>query len=719
MIQILGVRHHGPGSARSALEALKQQQPDLLLVEGPADAEAILPLLLDDAMRPPIALLLYAEGDPSLATYFPFAIFSPEYQTIRFALQNGIPVRLMDLPQCHMLMLPKDQSALDIDPLYELATSAGYDDAERWWDALVEQRQDSTELFAAILEAMSALREELEIQNPLDEVREAYMRQTLHQAQHDGFQNIAIVCGAWHAPAMLTAGTNDAALLASLDRIDVAATWVPWTYSRLARQSGYGAGMQSPGWYHHLWHTPNAQEVAVGWLTAAAQHLRKHDLDASTAQIIDAARLVETLAGMRGRSLPDLHDLNEAALSVICHGNEAPMKVIWEDLIVGQVMGSVPNSVPMVPLQRDFQDEVTRLGLELTADELEIVLDLRDELHRAISHLCYRLHLLDIHWGTREDADFISETWILEWQPTLVIQLVEKSVWGNTILEAGTAFAQHQAQEAASLPILTQLVHDVLLADLPQAIPLVVQQLENEAATTGDILQLMSALPALADVLLYGDVRHTQSDVIRRVVEGMTTRILIGLPAECIVLDEAAAASMLDSIIACDVALRTLDNPIPLQDWHMLLARMIDQAGTHGLIRGRCCRIVLDANFITQEKAVQHLRLALAPIVLPEEAAAWLRGFLMDSGIILVHQDHLLNVIDQWVMTLTPDEFDRMLPLLRRTFATFEEPEIRHIGRRINGRPLTQAIKPVRLDSERAAHVDKTMNELLGKDDDG
>jgi hypothetical protein len=214
-------------------------------------------------------------------------------------------------------------------------------------------------------------------------------------------------------------------------------------------------------------------------------------------------------------------------------------------------------------------------------------------------------------------------------------------------------------------------------------------------------------------------VRHTQSDVIRRVVEGMTTRILIGLPAECIALDEAAAASMLDSIIACDVALRTLDNPIPLQDWHMLLARMIDQAGTHGLIRGRCCRIVLDANFITQEKAVQHLRLALAPIVLPEEAAAWLRGFLMDSGIILVHQDHLLNVIDQWVMTLTPDEFDRMLPLLRRTFATFEEPEIRHIGRRINGRPLTQAIKPVRLDSERAAHVDKTMNELLGKDDDG
>jgi Family of unknown function (DUF5682) len=42
------------------------------------------------------------------------------------------------------------------------AASAGYSDGERWWEQMVEQRQDSTDLFEAILEAMTALRQALE-----------------------------------------------------------------------------------------------------------------------------------------------------------------------------------------------------------------------------------------------------------------------------------------------------------------------------------------------------------------------------------------------------------------------------------------------------------------------------------------------------------------------------------------------------------------------------
>ena len=44
---IFGIRHHGPGSARSVLKALKELQPDLILVEGPPDAQDVLPLAAD------------------------------------------------------------------------------------------------------------------------------------------------------------------------------------------------------------------------------------------------------------------------------------------------------------------------------------------------------------------------------------------------------------------------------------------------------------------------------------------------------------------------------------------------------------------------------------------------------------------------------------------------------------------------------------------------
>ena len=40
---------------------------------------------------------------------------------------------------------------------------------------------------------------------------------------------------------------DDAALLKGLPKAKVAATWVPWTYGRLATASGYGAGVSSPG----------------------------------------------------------------------------------------------------------------------------------------------------------------------------------------------------------------------------------------------------------------------------------------------------------------------------------------------------------------------------------------------------------------------------------------------------------------------------------------
>lgn len=391
------------------------------------------------------------------------------------------------------------------------------------------------------------------------------------------------------------------------------------------------------------------------------------------------------------------------------------MHVIARDLIVGNEMGRVPGHAPTVPLQRDFMNEVNRLLLPLSEEETDQLLDLRETRDREISRLLYRLHLLDIPWGTREDSDFMYEAWVLKWDPVLVIKLIEHSVWGNTIHDAATGYALHLAHEAKTLLNLTELVEGVLLADLPLAIPGVVAHLETEAATTGDISQLMAALPPLANSLTYGDVRRTQTEAIRRVVDGMIARILIGLPSECAALNDDAAVVMLEAVIACDRALHLLDDADVLRDWHAVLMRMFDQSGIHGLLRGRFCRIVLDARMIEKAEAVRQMRLALARVVMPEDAAAWLRGFLQESGMLLVHDEMLLEVMDQWVCLLTIDEFERIMPLLRRTVSTFEEPEVRQIGQRISGKPLKKPAPPVApIDPNRAQNIDALLTDLLG-----
>jgi hypothetical protein len=297
---IFGIRHHGPGSAKSLRQALAALSPDCILIEGPPEAEELLSLASNEEMKPPMAILIHQADKPQRAVYYPFAIFSPEWQAIQFGLSAKVPVRFMDLPQTVQMGIALEEEAKRDreeeekegnedenededeaagegqapqgtseppnpdhasrftfhDPIAYLARAAGYSDSERWWEHNVEHRRDSADLFAGILEAMTALRDaavqsQLQTREPEREAqREAWMRQTIRAAQKEGFQRIAVVCGVWHAPvlAKMPAAKDDAALLKGLPKVKVSATWIPWTYSRLAYASGYGAGIESPGW---------------------------------------------------------------------------------------------------------------------------------------------------------------------------------------------------------------------------------------------------------------------------------------------------------------------------------------------------------------------------------------------------------------------------------------------------------------------------------------
>jgi hypothetical protein len=100
-IHLLGIRHHGPGSARNVRDALQQLQPDVILVEGPPEGEPLLSWVLHEDMRPPVALLVYMPDNPQNAVFYPFAEFSPEWQAITYGLQHNIPIRFIDIPLAH------------------------------------------------------------------------------------------------------------------------------------------------------------------------------------------------------------------------------------------------------------------------------------------------------------------------------------------------------------------------------------------------------------------------------------------------------------------------------------------------------------------------------------------------------------------------------------------------------------------------------------------
>src|SRR3954470_19047525 len=104
-VLLLGVRHHGPGSARAVLAALDAYRPQAVLIEGPPEADALVGLAADPAMRPPVALLSHVVDDPARAAFWPFAEFSPEWVALRWAAEAGAEVRFIDLPAAHTLAM--------------------------------------------------------------------------------------------------------------------------------------------------------------------------------------------------------------------------------------------------------------------------------------------------------------------------------------------------------------------------------------------------------------------------------------------------------------------------------------------------------------------------------------------------------------------------------------------------------------------------------------
>jgi hypothetical protein len=411
--------------------------------------------------------------------------------------------------------------------------------------------------------------------------------------------------------------------------------------------------------------------------------------------------------------------------------------LITEKLIIGDILGSVPPETPMAPLQVDFNRHIKRLRMPLEVYDKKYDLDLRKPNDLERSHLLHRLLLLEVPWGTHDGAAVqvsgsgrggtFHEIWQVCWQPEYAVLLIEAGQWGNTIASAAAARVCHDASRAENLAALTRLVEDVLLAELPEAIQHVMNCLQAEAALSSDIPRLMEALPPLANVLRYGNVRQTDSTMIAEVVDGLVARVTIGLPNACSALNDEAAAEMFARILEVDDSINRLANDGYHQQWRRALTALAEMDApnvllqTHGLIAGRSCRILLDCGVFPPAEAARRLGLALSTAAEPAQAGDWVEGFLRGSGQLLIYDDGLLSILDGWLGRMPEQGFEQLLPLLRRTFATFTAPERRKVGemvrRRAPGRRLQSGkhrAADENFDAQRAASVLPLAALLLG-----
>lgn len=725
-VHLFGIRHHGPGSARSVVASLTAVDPTVVLVEAPAEATGVLDWIggrtdaAGDRLEPPVALLGHVVADPHRAVFAPFAEFSPEWQAVRWAAASGVPVEAIDLPLAVTLAGAAGPSSLadpvPVDPLAALAAAAGEPDPERWWEDVVEHRGDGPPAFAAVAEAMTAVRAGVLV--GVDEQRrEAHMRQRIRAALAAGHERVAVVCGAWHVPALdlATAPTAaaDRALLRGLPKVKVALSWVPWTHERLASATGYGAGVESPGWYDHVFRHPGRDGVGR-FVVAAARVLRDAGLPASPDHLVGATRLADALAAIRERPRAGLAEVLDAADAVM-----GGLPLVRRRLVVGEAIGQVPGGAPQVPLARDLarRQQAARLRPVPGAQVLELDLRTTGGLRR--SRLLRQVAALGIPWGTvtegRSSTGTFRETWRVEWRPEWSLRVVERAADGTTLEQAATTRLVDRAAATTRTAELAAVLDDALLADLPGAVDPVLRRLARRAADDPDLFDLMASLEPLARVRRYGDVRATDTAALAEVFDGLVVRVVAGAVAACTSLDDAAADLAAQRIGEVQRALALVDHPARHDAFPAVLDRLAAPDGSHGRLQGRATRLLHDGGHWPAPAVERRLGRALSPGTPPAVGAAFVEGFLAGSGTLLVHDAPLRDIVDRWLASLRPEAFVETVPLLRRTFASFDAAERRQIGRLVAGSALPGDDLPAgSFDTGRAAEALTTVRRLLG-----
>ncbi len=759
MTRVFGIRHHGPGSALTLRAALQAYAPDCVLIEGPPEADALLALVADSAYQPPLALLLSRSDKPSDAVFYPFAEFSPEWGAIQYALAHAVSVRFCDWPAAAALAYSAehgkseatdadslDDDAVDteleagdseleaindrLDPIAQLAKAAGVSDPEAWWDSLIEQQPDDLAVFDAINEAIAAGRAAHPKADARNDLREAWMRQSVREAVKSGAKKIAVVCGAFHAPALteLVSAKADAPLLATVKalaksiKLDVA--WVPWSQSRLSLASAYGAGMPAPAWYADIF---SARERAhVRFLARAAACLRAADLDASSASVIEAVRLSETLSAMRGRCLPGLAEVREAAIAVLARGDGLRYNLIASALEIAERFGSVAENAPSLPLRRDFEARLKSLRLKRTEESKLLDLDLREANGLARSVFFHQCQLLGLAFAKPEGDQVSSggsfhEYWRLKFAPEDELKLIEASQLGASVLAAATQ-AVLKAISSTELSVLTEKLRIAIDAELAPAIPALLHAI-NDCSSGGDALMLLAALPPLLSLHRFGSVRGFAPERIAPIIAVMLARMSVGLTLSARGINSESSETLIKNL----QRLRPGVEVSQRAEWQAAFAQAVlglqheanaDTAGSavHAMLRGFAARFAFEQADGDAVKFAQTARLALSPVESPAQASDWILGALKGPVVILQHGE-LLSVIDGWVSGLVEEDFVALLPALRRAFSEFDSNERRVIAQKVASGQGASAAKALNVasafDAARMQLVLPTILELL------
>jgi hypothetical protein len=732
------VRHHSPAVARHLETAILRRRPRVVFIEGPSEANDLIPHLVDPKTKPPVAVYSsYRDDDnvlglagiaspaedvpPRFAVWYPLMAYSPEYVAMLAAKKVGADVVFIDLPH-HALIKPAGQNGKpgtqhehDSDRLIvtsgfyqQLAAAAGFRGWDEAWDTLFEGRitDDDAELLrrelATFCAAARATSDPQQVAADDTLPRERFMMRTIRdtlRARKLKPEQAVVVCGGFH----LFLDRNDPQPPPEPPTGTVYTTVVPYSFFRVSELSGYAAGNRAPQFYQTFWEL--AREGRVGDLlarhvTAVLAQGRKGGEPLSSADAIAACQHAEMLARLRGRSAPVLDDIHDALLTCCCKG--APdsegvhlLKAI-DATDIGNRIGRVTDALGRLPILNDFYAQLDELSLgDLLGREKRLALDLdkrrlQDERRSVFLH---RLQFLGIEIGgmaEKPSGDVVAgtifrERWALRWGPKVEPALIEQNLYGETIEAAVLAKLREElAREGLHAGGTCARLVQAIDLDLPNLVRHVEEECGRAIDADSRFVSLSQALGRLGVLERYAVYRNLRRDLLGDLIVRCFDRACFSI------LDVIAAPEEEQPEVV--VALLSLAEAVQQGERkgleRALFAEHVRKAAGETrvpFLRGVFLGMLAELRELGPEQLAAELSaLARAPADRMVTAGDLLDGILAVSRTsILLGADALVGAVDDLLRAAEWEAFLTMLPRLRAAFERLHERQRGALAERV------------------------------------
>lgn len=722
-VHIFGVRHLSPAGAWHLRRYLDDIRPTAVLIEGPADADEEIRHLVHPATKPPVAILAYTEEIPVRTVLWPFAAYSPEYEALRWASAHGAHASFIDLPSRVVLALQERRGDRRMEPgaageadsqdtpvtkeasLYDrIASLAGEPDYDTYWERHYEHNLSPRAYREAILSFSASLRElsigEERLRSAgefaYNAVRESFMKHRIAETIRQGHapDGIVVVCGAYHASALATLdGAMTDEEMALLPALAARRTMMPYSYYRLSSLSGYGAGNKAPGYYERMWacmQSGKLAELPHYYMSTVARSLRESGTHRSTAEVIEAVRMAESLAALHEGGQPTLLDLHDAARTLLGRGELSVVAEPLAALDVGTGIGSLADGVSQTPVQDDLNRQLKRLKLEKyrTAVAQDLALDLREnrrvkteeaaflDLHR--SFFLHRLALAGIslaQWkpSGQQGANW-AEHWVLQWTPEVEIQAVEATLLGETIEIAAAYTLGQKLAACSSIAEASALIRIACLCGMASQLEVSTTALQRLAADSRDVVQLAEAVRQLAVIVSYGDVRKLDTAPLVPLMEKLFLRACLFL-LEASGCNDEAATEMITAMNSLNGVAQEHGESVDEALWVRQLEELSGRDDRNPRLSGFACAILMERGVLSAADCEGEVSRRLSPGVPAELGAGWFEGLAQRNRYALVSRISLWEQLNDYMAGLEREQFARALVFLRRAFSVFSQRE--------------------------------------------